>query len=649
MRALTVTLALLVTCLAVPTTPALAAPASATPASATPASATPASATPADCAAPTAGALADYFDHAVPSGLQKYHVPGTVVSVVSGDHTAFAKGYGLADAEHGVAFDPDRSLVRLASITKLFTWTAVMQQVQAGRLDLHTDVNHYLTAFKIPRTYPQPVTLQDLMDHTAGFEDRVIGTVARTAADVIPLERFLASEMPARIRPPGQISAYSNYGAALAGYLVAKVSGQPYDKYVTQHLLAPLQMTHSTATEPVPAPLAAGLARSYNSDDVPLRRVPFIFDPLTPDGAISATAADMAHFMIAQLNDGRYGDAAILSPAATARMHQRSFAADPRTGGYAHGFMDRTINGRRVLMHDGGWEGFVSALILIPGCHLGLFVSANATGGADSATPLIPGFFDRFAPTPATSEPIPTPEASTPATTTAPLAGFYEPTRHNESTIEKVVNLLGPRRLTVDGDGTVHFKGTTWTKRSDGVYRPADDSDQLVFLHGADGRHYAATDIPAYQLMSAGETLTTNLVIVVAFVVIALSALIVILVGLERRLRRRTSSTTVEWRRARTLAAGAAVLGLAYLAAVFFVLLTNTRDFIYSVPVSFQILLGLPFVVLLLAGAAAIPTIRGWRGSGAGLTARIHHVVVYAGLAALIWFTWQWNLIGWQF
>jgi CubicO group peptidase (beta-lactamase class C family) len=141
-----------------------------------------ASAAPADCGVPTAGALAGYFDTAVPDGLKQNHVPGAVVSVVAGDRTVFAKGYGLADAEDGVPFDPDRSLVRIASITKLFTWTAVMQQVQAGRLDLHTDVNHYLTAFKIPSTYPQPVTLQNLMDHTAGFEDRIIGTGARTAA-----------------------------------------------------------------------------------------------------------------------------------------------------------------------------------------------------------------------------------------------------------------------------------------------------------------------------------------------------------------------------------------------------------------------------------------------------------------------------------
>src|SRR5215472_7953834 len=150
-------------------------------------------------------------------------------------------------------------------------------------------------------------------------------------------------------------------------------------------------MTHSTATEPVPASLARDQARSYNSDDNPLQRIPFEFDPLTPDGAISTTANDMARFMAAHLNGG----GPILAPATTELMHQRTYAADPRLAGYAHGFMDRIINGHRVLMHDGSWEGFESVLLLVPGCHLGLFISANATGGIDAVTQILNLFYGR--------------------------------------------------------------------------------------------------------------------------------------------------------------------------------------------------------------------------------------------------------------
>jgi CubicO group peptidase (beta-lactamase class C family) len=603
----------------------------------------------AGCSAPTPATVAGFFDQAVPGRLAHDRVPGAVVSVVAGGRMVFANGYGRADAEHGVAFNPSRSLVRIASITKLFTWTAVMQQVEAGRLDLNADVNTYLKRFKVPATYPRPVTLQTLMNHTSGFEDRVIGIAARSAAEVPPLGDYLAASMPARIRPPGQVPAYSNYGAALAGYIVSQVSGEPYDQYVRRHILEPLGMAHSTATEPVPAALAADLARSYDSDTDPPKPVPFTFDRLTPDGSVSATAADMANFMIAHLNGGRLGGRRILSQAAEARMHESSFAADPRLGGYAHGFMERRINGHRVLMHDGSWEGFESALILVPRCDLGVFVSTNGTGGIDTVTDLIPRFFDRFAPAPAVPDAVVAAPAAAPGMARAPLqAGFYEPARHNESTVEKLVNLLGPVRLKVGSDGTVQFKGKQWKPQGDGLYARADGSDHLVALTGPDGTRYVASDGPAYQLLRRAETPTFNLLILLVFALPALSALLLPLAALWRRLRRRPKPMAARWRAARWLAAGAALLGMVFLAALAAIVLTGTGDFLYGTPRSFELLLAVPIVALLASAAALASTIAGWRAAGAGVVARIHQLGLLVGLAALAWFLWQWNLIGWQ-
>jgi len=624
MRTLSALGALIAGCLAVPLTGA------------------PAWSAEAACDGATPTALSAFFDGAVPGRLAAHRVPGAVVSVVKDDATVFARGYGQADVERGTAFDAQRSLVRIASITKLFTWTAVMQQVEAGRLDLDTDVNRYLTAFRVPSTYPQPVTLRALMNHTAGFEERVIGTAARSAADVPPLATFLAANMPARIRPPGEISGYSNYGAALAGYIVSEVSGEPYDRYVQRHLLDPLGMTHSTATEPVPHRLAADLARGYDSDAEPVRPMPFMFDVMTPDGSVSATAADMATFMRAHLNDGA---TSMLSASGAARMHTRSYAADPRLSGYAHGFMDRVLGGRRVLMHDGSWEGFQSVLILVPDCRLGLFLSTNATGGVTTAGELVRAFFDRFVPAPSDPEAA----RSSPRALSPARAGFYQPARHNESTIEKLVALLGPARLSVADDGTVRFAGKTWTTRGDGLYEVAGGTDHLVFLAGADGRRYVATDGAAYQLMPSGATPIPNLVLLLALAVTALSAIAVPGAWLVRRIRRRPSATTGTWRTARSLAAGAAGLGLVFVILLATVLLGDTSEFLYGVPVSFRVLLILPVAVLALTAAAATCTILSWRGSGARLTARAHQVVMFVGLGALTWFLWYWNLIGWQF
>ena len=602
----------------------------------------PAWSAPSGCTDAAPAAVAAFFDHAVPDRLTHDRVPGVVVSVVSGGATVFSRGYGLADVEHGVPFDPARSLVRIASITKLFTWTAVMQQVEAGRLDLDADVNRYLTAFRVPATYPEPVTLRTLMDHTSGFEHQFIGTGARSAAGVPALGEYLAAHMPARIRPPGEVSAYSNYGAALAGYIVAQVSGEPYDRYVQRHLFQPLGMAHSTASEPVPDALAGDLARSYHSDETPARPVPFIFDPMAPDGSISTTANDMANFMIAHLRQGRLGDARILAPATVAQMHERSFSADPRLDGYAHGFKERTINGHRVLMHDGGWEGFESALLLVPGCDLGVFLSTNSTGGTDAASAVIDSFFDEFAP--ATAGPV----AGQASAVAAPQAGFYQPTRHNESTVEKLNGLLGPLRLTVDRDGVVHFQGQAWTPQADGLYRRADGADHLTFLTSTGGRRYVATDGPAYELMPRSATLPVNLLVLGAFAVAALSALALPIAALWRRIVKRSPTGSGTWRAARWLAAGSAVVGLGFLVLLGTTVFGDTDDFIYGAPLSFRLLLAVPLVVLPVAVAATACTITGWRGSGAGVVVRVHQVALLTGIAALAWFLWQWNLIGWQ-
>jgi hypothetical protein len=320
--------------------------------------------------------------------------------------------------------------------------------------------------------------------------------------------------------------------------------------------------------------------------------------------------------------------------------------------------MDRTMNGHRVITHDGSWEGFESVLMMVPECHLGLFLTTNATGGVDAATDVIRTFFDRFVPDTAASGAAPAPAGSATSTepapapasrlaVAAPKAGFYEPARHNESSIEKLLVLLGPLRLTVRGDGTVHFKGKNWAPGANGLYIRADGEDHLVFLAGRDGRRYVATDGPTYQVLSADQAPTVNLPVLLGFILVALGGLAVPAAALWRRVRRRpTGTTTTTWRLGRALAAGATTLGLGFLVLLAVRLFGDTSDFLYGVPGSFRALLVLPVVALVLGGAALACTVAGWRGSRAVVVARVHQAILLAGLAALAWFLWQWNLVG---
>ncbi|MBB2922142.1 serine hydrolase [Cellulomonas cellasea] len=641
-----------------PAAPTPAAPTAAGPTAAAPtATPTTSAGTDAGCSPVTPDAAGAAFAD-VPDLLERDGVPGAVLTVVADGAVAHAVGYGVADLATGTPFDPDRSLVRIASVTKLLTATAVLQQVEAGRLDLDADVNRYLTAFRVPPTYARPVTVRDLLDHTAGFEERGVGIGARAAADVPPLAQTLARDMPARIYPPGEVAAYSNYGAALAGHLVEQVSGEPYAQYLQRHVLDPLGMTRTTAVEPVPAALAPDLARSYDSDAEPPAPEPFTFDRLVPDGSVSATATDMARFALAHLGSGPR----VLDPATTARMHTRSFTADPRLPGSAHGFQERALHGRRALVHDGSWEGFQSALVLVPECGVGMFVSANATAGAMTLGEVVDRFAGLVAPAPRGEpdglEPVVAPGPGTEDGATAdargadladrPREGFYTRTRHNESTVERLLVLLDQTRLRPGSDGALQFAGATWAPQGEGLYRSADGG-ALVGLDGAGGRHYVATDGPDWVLLAAADSAPVNLAVVAGSVLASVTAVVVAGGGAWRRLRRRRpAEVSRRWRAARALTCGASLGGTAVLVVLGVVVAGDTSDFLHGVPTGFRVLLGGGVAVLAAALAGAALTVTAWRGSGAGLAARVHQVALLGGLGALAWFLARWNLIGWQ-
>jgi len=301
------------------------------------------------------------------------------------------------------------------------------------------------------------------------------------------------------------------------------------------------------------------------------------------------------------------------------------------------------MNGHRVLLHDGGWEAFISGLVLVPDCDLALFMSVNGTNGGMTEGELLRGFFDRFVPvmTPPAGSTVDS--GTTPA---PPRAGFYKLTRHNDSTVAKILVLLGPARLTVGDDGGIRFRGQPWYPDGDGRFRSADGYDRLAFRAGPDGHLYVVTNATAYQLMAAGETPMVNLVVLLLFLVPALTALAVPLVALGRRLRRRPAPTGRAWRLARALAATAAGLGIVFLVLLTLVLIGDTGEFLYGPPLSFQLLLALPLLVLAATAAALFLTVRSW--SSARLASRIHQVVLLAAIVPLTWFLVQWHLIGWQ-
>ena len=263
--------------------------------------------------------LEAFFDNTMKFKLEKYHIPNATVSVVKDGEIIYKKGFGPADIENNIPVDPDNTLFRIGSTSKLITWTAVMQLVEAGKLDLNTDINRYLD-FEIPpqlekplqKTITEPITMTHLMTHTPGFEDHPDMLFRLSEDDLLPLNEYIKNYLPARIFPAGEVAAYSNYGTALAGYIVERLSGLPFLDYAEKNIFTPLNMNNSTYRQPPTLNSTACIAKPYRFINGSYTEASFEYIMLEPAGSMSSTASDMANFMIAHLSGGAYSGGRIL-------------------------------------------------------------------------------------------------------------------------------------------------------------------------------------------------------------------------------------------------------------------------------------------------------------------------------------------------
>ena len=254
-----------------------------------------------------------WLDGFMPYALRTADIPGAVVTVVKDGQILTARGFGYADVEKRTPVDPDRTLFRPGSVSKLITWTAAMQLVEQGKLDLDKDINTYLD-FKIPDYDGKPITLRQIMTHTAGFEEAIKDLIFSDPAHMLPLGDYLKRWTPKRVFAPGTTPAYSNWATALTGYMVERVSGESFDDYCDKHIFAPLGMTNSTMRQPLPEALASQMASGYKPGQDAGK---FEIVGPAPAGSLSSTGTDMAKFMIANLDQGK----GLLSPETAAMMH----------------------------------------------------------------------------------------------------------------------------------------------------------------------------------------------------------------------------------------------------------------------------------------------------------------------------------------
>src|ERR1051325_2359835 len=328
----------------------------------------------------TATDVENFLDGLVPLQIAKDNIAGVTISVVKDGKLLFAKGYGYADVKNKKLVSPKETLFRPGSISKLSTWTAVMQLFEQGKLDLDRDINTYLD-FKIPDAFGKPITLKNVMTHTPGFEEQV-KDLFDTRPNPPNLGEYLKTHIPRRIYPPGTVPAYSNYATAVAGYIVERVSGRPFDQYIAENILKPLKMTRSSFAQPLPAALAPLMSGGYRLASSTEGAQSFEMINPFPAGSLSSSATDMAQFMIAHLQDGQLGDAKILKPETARLMHSRLFALDDAANAMCYGFYEESRNGHHIIGHGGDTIYFHSDLHLVLDQNVGFFVSYNSAGNS---------------------------------------------------------------------------------------------------------------------------------------------------------------------------------------------------------------------------------------------------------------------------
>jgi len=603
----------------------------------------------------TAADLDAWLSGFMMSTLQQGKIAGAEVVVVKDGQVLLKRGYGYADVGAKTPMDPDRNQVRIGSVAKLFAWTAVMQQVEAGKIDLNADVNRYLD-FKISPPGDRPVTMIDLMSHRGGFEEGLKDLLATDPARLKTTERYLKENTRPFLFAPGEVPAYSNYGVALAGYIVERVSGEPYETYVERHILKPLHMNSSTLRQPLPPKFSKTAAKGYRTSEA--APSPFELVGTAPAGQISATGADMGNFMLAYLQDGRFGDARILKPETVRMMREPMLEAPEGFDSMAYGFFRAERNGRLVVGHGGDTIVFHSDLNMLPQEGVGIFVSFNSAGEEGSVygarDRLLELFLDRYFPAPVAVTP---PAVEGAAEDAHAIAGNYDTSRRVETGFISLFYLLQQDQIVANEDGTISVSSLAdkrFREVSPDLWQEVGGTRQLRVTEAGGRRAIIDSHNPVSILQAAPASRNGTIFKLVAgfsLLVLLCTAIVWPVAAWVQRTRQLPPVATGRAALLRRLTRIAVVVNLVYLVGWYLLLapMLSSEYSFYNDSINVYIRILQVGAILPLIGAIlgvwnvwlAFRTSQGW-------AARLRSVIVALALIGFLWVAWIAGFMSWS-
>lgn len=598
-----------------------------------------------------------WLDGYMPYALERGNAAGAVVIVVKDGKLLTQRGFGFADVAKRQPVDPETTLFKQASVSKTVTWTAVMQMVEAGKIDLDKDINAYLD-FKLPPYDGKPVTMRNLMTHTAGFDEVQRGLNSYDIKDIPTLAVAMKRQVPVRIYAPGSTPAYSNYGTALAAYIVERVSGISFYDYVEQRIFTPAGMMHSTMRAQLPARLVPLLAKGYTLGSGKPGRPEL--NSFAPAGGLAASGADLGRFMIAHLDNG----GPLLKPETARLMHDSVTRAIPPLNGMALGFYEQNINGRKVISHAGDSIEFHSQLWLLPAEKVGIYMSMNAAGSNKVSgairSQLFEGFADRYFPAGQQDGRV---DAATARKHARIMVGTYNKTRRLETSFLKAAEIAGQFKVTLDAEGGLVFSAAQgiggaprkWVEIAPFVWREVGGKMRLaakvengrVVRFGIDSSSpfMLFEPVPWY---SSSAWLAPALY--ASLVALALTALFWPITALVRRhYGVRPARRVAEWRAyrlTRALAGLAVAVMIAWpmFASALLSDFSSMNGELDGTLIALRIVT--PLILGGLLGAALWNLWLVWKGVP-GKFSRIWSVVLVISAVALLWVAIVFHLIGW--
>lgn len=589
-----------------------------------------------------------FVDGALVPLMKQAHSQSAVIVIKKGDDVILSKGYGLENIAEGKAIDPQTSMFRPGSISKLFTWLSVMQLVEQGKLDLDSDVNKYLKRFQIKDSFPgMPVTLRHIMTHTAGFEDGGFGyLIVKDPSKIMPLWQALKKYQPERVYSPGERIAYSNWATALAGLIIENTSGEDFYSYVENHFFIPLGMQYATFREPIPTPLAEHEAKPYLFENGSYVAQDYeLIGNFAPAGSAAVSAGDMVKFGEMILNGGSYNNHQFLKSETIQYMLDNGYVKDPRIHGMGLGFIKTAYGNANVkdFGHSGATTLFYSYLGLSQQQDLVMFLSVSADRKVLNT--FLDTFYQAFYPKPLPN--IAAPEDF--ASYGHKYEGIYTKSRSNFSKIDSFFMLaMGTTKVTLMPDNTLLIGEDRYVEEQPNLFRALYRQRRAVFLENDEGEItgfvWDGAQTSEFYRAKWWHDASLN------YLLLGAALLAWLLVFIRASLQwSYYSGQGIEAKRA--YLATLAVAGSHLMFVIFMAIAVSDESALfYSIPLSFKLALCAAMVAVPCSSYHLYTTVNSWLGKGmSGSWDRAKHTSITILSVVMLLFYYAWNFLGFNY